>query len=738
MARTLAACTLPALAIAVAWLRIEDPVLARDALAVIALALAPALVPRVAARWLAAVAASAAAAWVAFGTETWELLPGRDERELGPLAETVRLGLGDFYRVVLPFDPAASPEMHALMLAAMFGFVLATALLVAAERPVAAAAVVVVGAGWPATLLGGDAVLLGALALGGALSIPLVLRVRTGRALLAGAVAAGLVVVGAAWASSATTIAREAALDWESWDPYGGGIRQAAGVQIAWSANYDGIRFPRTETVVLTVEGPDSARYWRTSTLDFFTDDHWFESLIWGSGVEDDGVIRIAADALTPPQALDPDNWLEQRVEVRALVDDRLAAAGTPMALDARGLDTVFPLSGGVLRVNKPLGDGEGYRVWSYAPDPAPAALARSRPVYPSHALPYLELGSRPLPPFGTPGRLAGVAELLRDPEYADYQPYGRVFAAARRVAGDARTPYAAVLALEAWFRQRGGFRYDEQPPESIGPPLVDFVTRTKSGYCQHYAGAMTLMLRMLGIPSRIAVGFTSGKYEDEKWVVTNRDAHAWVEVWFAGQGWVPFDPTPGRGTFGGSYSFASDSQEAIEALGRGELSRRPFRDEVLPDAADLSAGAASRERRTPSLLAVVLGGGAVWVAGIGLAKALLRRVRYLSRDPRRRATASRRELEAYLRDQGIDVPPGATLDDLRLTVGEELGVDARAFADAAGRARFGRSGDVEYAAERAQTELRGVLRQARSELSVWSRLRGLVSLRSLRGGWQT
>jgi hypothetical protein len=310
------------------------------------------------------------------------------------------------------------------------------------------------------------------------------------------------------------------------------------------------------------------------------------------------------------------------------------------------------------------------------------------------------------------------------------------MFAAARSVAGGARTPYAAVLALESWFRQRGGFRYDEQPPESVGPPLVDFVTRTKAGYCQHYAGAMTLMLRMLGIPSRVAVGFTSGSLEDGTWVVTDHDAHAWVEVWFAGHGWVAFDPTPGRGTFGGEYSFASDSQEAVAALGRGELSGRPFRDEILPDAADIPATTTTTESRTPSLFALALGGGALWVACVGLGKAVLRRARYLSRDPRRRATASRKELEAYLLDQGIAVVPAATLDDLRRTVGEELGVDARPYAEAAGRARFGRSGDAGHAAERARVELRALLRRARSELSLWDRFRGLVSLRSLRTGW--
>ena len=79
-------------------------------------------------------------------------------------------------------------------------------------------------------------------------------------------------------------------------------------------------------------------------------------------------------------------------------------------------------------------------------------------------------------------------------------------------------------------------------------------------------------MLRYLGIPARVAVGFSSGTWEDNGWTVTDHDAHAWVEVWFAGHGWLPFDPTPGRGTLSATYTNASDSADAIRALGTGRF----------------------------------------------------------------------------------------------------------------------------------------------------------------------
>ncbi len=734
MRRTLGAMALPTLAIAISWLRLEDPHRLGEVLAVVALGLAPAFLPR-GQRALATVAAAVAAAWIAFGAQPWELLPFRDEKVLAPVADTIRLGIGDFYGVILPFDPVRHLEMHALLLVAVFTFVCATALAVAARRAVVAAAITVAGAGWPATLAGGRDIAIGALALAAALSIPLVLRARSGRSLVAGAATAALVVSGAAWASSVTEVARDAALNWEAWDFHGVPAR-ALGVRYVWDSNYDGIRFPPTETTVLTVEGPDRAQYWRASTLDRFVDDHWFEDLFWLAQV-DANPDSLPLDRLTPAKAKRRENWLEQRIEVKALVDDHLAAAGTPVAVDARRLGTVFVLSGGVLRARDLLDEGRRYRVWSYAPSPAPAALAASKPRYPALVHRYLEIGSRVFPAFGLPGRETVVRSMLRDPAYSSFAAYERLYDAARRVVGSTGSPYAAVLALESWYRQRGGFSYDEQPPRATGdPPLVGFVTRTRAGYCQHFAGAMALMLRFLGIPARVAVGFTSGDYKDGEWVVTDHDAHAWVEVWFAGQGWVPFDPTPGRGTFAGAYSFASDSEEAVAALGRGELGRSSARGRDIADSADIPRSSAYGDRKGPSLFGLALALGALWMVAVGLGKAAVRRAKYLTRDPRRAATATRRELEWFLRDQGIRVARSATLEDLRRALGEEVGLDGRAFADAAGRGRFGPPDDSLRSAETARRELRALLKRVRFELSVWDRFRGFVSLRSLRGGW--
>src|SRR6266508_3975018 len=158
-------------------------------------------------------------------------------------------------------------------------------------------------------------------------------------------------------------------------------------------------------------------------------------------------------------------------------------------------------------------------------------------------------------PPCGEPGRDRRLFGLLT----GRLQPYAAVFLRAQDVAGQTSSPYAAAVALERWFRATGGFTYSEQPGSTPGlPPLVGFVVETKTGYCQHFAGSMAMMLRLLGIPARVAAGFVPGHYRDGVWRVTDHDAHTWVEVWFRGYGWLPFDPTPGRGRLSGTYSSTS------------------------------------------------------------------------------------------------------------------------------------------------------------------------------------
>jgi hypothetical protein len=118
------------------------------------------------------------------------------------------------------------------------------------------------------------------------------------------------------------------------------------------------------------------------------------------------------------------------------------------------------------------------------------------------------------------------------------------MFALARRLAAGQRSRYDVVERIDHFLRS--GYRYDERPPLRRFP-LEAFLFTDRRGYCQQFSGAMTLMLRMDGIPSRVGVGFVPSVFDALRsaWIIRAIDAHSWVEVFFPGIGWVAFDPTP-------------------------------------------------------------------------------------------------------------------------------------------------------------------------------------------------
>lgn len=133
----------------------------------------------------------------------------------------------------------------------------------------------------------------------------------------------------------------------------------------------------------------------------------------------------------------------------------------------------------------------------------------------------------------------------------------------AQTVAGNAGTPYAQAMALQNYLRS-SEFSYSLDTPaadgyDGSGMAVLEAFLTNKSGYCVHFSAAMAVMARELGIPSRIAVGYAPGAVTTEVvkrdgltlfgYRATGRDAHAWPELYFEGLGWVPFEPTPGRGS---------------------------------------------------------------------------------------------------------------------------------------------------------------------------------------------
>ncbi|MFC5723155.1 DUF3488 and DUF4129 domain-containing transglutaminase family protein [Streptomyces gamaensis] len=153
-----------------------------------------------------------------------------------------------------------------------------------------------------------------------------------------------------------------------------------------------------------------------------------------------------------------------------------------------------------------------------------------------------------------TAAQLAGAPapkeEVLR--EYTRVPPAlpRAVAETARSVTAGSANPYQQAVRLQEWFAVDGGFRYDTSVDSGSGSAAIAKFLQDKQGFCVHFSFAMAAMARTLGIPARVAVGFTPGTpLADGSMSVGTKDAHAWPELYFEGVGWTRFEPTPSRGT---------------------------------------------------------------------------------------------------------------------------------------------------------------------------------------------
>jgi transglutaminase-like putative cysteine protease len=315
-----------------------------------------------------------------------------------------------------------------------------------------------------------------------------------------------------------------------------------------WTQRYGPLRWPRTGHDVLGVQAahPD---YWKAENLDLFDGRGWALGSIESTG----GQVGVDASSIA--------RWTQQlRVTLHGMKTSEVIGAGISAAPAHLPSSPIAGPSPGTWLAGSELGPGDSYDVTTYAPHPSAAALAAAGTAYPDDGLlpAYLSLGvpvAHPqpgappvqqviFPPFGTSIALA-YAPSSADPAAAlANSPYARGYTLSRRLLHAAPTPYAYVLAVERYLSK--GFSYDENPRPSRYP-LESFLFMSHRGYCQQFAGAMALLLRMGGVPARVATGFTPGIYnrDTHSWVVSDLDAHAWVEAWFPHYGWVRFDPTP-------------------------------------------------------------------------------------------------------------------------------------------------------------------------------------------------
>jgi transglutaminase-like putative cysteine protease len=404
-------------------------------------------------------------------------------------------------------------------------------------------------------------------------------------------------------------------------------------------------------------------------------------------------------------------------------------AGGTPTRIDGLGDRKLRFFDDGSLEADPDLQRGTTITITTATPDPGPRKLLDYRDSYPFD-LPPLQVEpdgrSVDVPRFGEGtmsvdefGRLAPIAEL------------------SRRIINGASTQYEAVNRMEGYLR--ANYRYDTSVPAASSPQdeLTTFLLTTKTGYCQHFAGAMALMLRMNGIPARVAVGVNvpaaSYDKDSKSYVVTDRDAHSWVEVYFGIEyGWLAFDPTPSRFANGNSASVSSTGY--VPPTGANvppRLNRTPVKPAPptttptpTPTATPDVPSDGGRSWGWPAALLVGL--ISLFVpAGIKM----VRRVRRRNGTERDRVLGAARELESWLTDLGVPPDPAATPSERAAATRRSLGIDTATIYGLASDAKFSGHDPAPGAGAAAWRELRTVQRG----LGKRARLGAALRSRSLR-----
>ena len=420
-----------------------------------------------------------------------------------------------------------------------------------------------------------------------------------GAAVLATVAVAAAVVVGPRLPGASA----EAFLSWRGSDGPGDDGRRTT---VSPLVDIRGRLVDQSTTEVFTVSSNQRA-YWRLTSLDTF------DGKIWSSDASYRPVGRRLPPAASSAPAADR---VVQEFTIKSLSSIWLPAAYQPLAV--RGVDDAsYNAALGSLITGEDTTDGLTYTVVSSVPRLNGNDLEGA--------------ANGDLPPE--------MDRFVRFPRVS-----GRVVELAKQIGERSDgTPYGRALALQAHFHQ--GFMYDldARPGHGAGA-LENFLLRTRRGYCEQFAGAFAAMGRVIGLHTRVAVGFTPGELgPDGRLHVRGLNAHAWPEVFINGFGWVAFEPTPGRGAPGAeSYLGVPEAQALPEnprtATTAGPATTAPADDPTPSTTAvsgDLAAGGDATDRARPLrrhplviTVAVVLLAALALAGAVPLAKASGRRRR--------------------------------------------------------------------------------------------------------------
>jgi transglutaminase-like putative cysteine protease len=443
---------------------------------------------------------------------------------------------------------------------------------------------------------------------------------------------------------------RHAWVDYRAW---AGTVTRSDAASFDWNQTYGPLRWPQDGRIVLVVHAAHGD-YWKAQDLTAFNGTAWTAG---NTARPVAGILRSAPPLPSPSRAA--------RRRYTETIQVTIDALQTTDVIGGSGLTSRPQVAGGAHGgaapgtwvAHRALVPGDAYTVRTYSPSPSARSLARaSERSYPwaalqsdlTLALPLTGGGSTtlPFPGFHHVDRLVG--------EQLNRSPYAQAYALAHRLAASSASPYAFVKKVKSYL-DSGRFRYDQDTPRSRYP-LLRFLFDTHAGYCQQFSGTMALLLRMGGVPARVAAGFTSGSFDPgaRTWTVTDTDAHAWVEVWFPAYGWVKFDPTPASAPARSGIPPAG-ADEHLPALAAGAHASVPQTKRGQTTTTGTTHSHRSKRHASGA------GAGWPWLLGAALAVALV-----LAGAWRALITAARRdplaELERALARTGRPLAPGTTL----------------------------------------------------------------------------
>jgi transglutaminase-like putative cysteine protease len=261
---------------------------------------------------------------------------------------------------------------------------------------------------------------------------------------------------------------------------------------------------------LMRVQSPEPL-LWRGGTMDYFDGVRWSDTT--QPGIEDGE--EIAPDVETRP--------VVQRVQVLNARTD-IIFGGYRIANTSESLGLATENSDGSWSMDQPFEEGDSYEVISQIPQPTISQLRGAGTDYPSVVVQrFLQL------PGDTPPAVEETARKIQ-----------------RRYAPE--TPYDEARAIEQYLTYDGGFTYNlDVSYRRADMAIEEFLGDGKEGFCTQFSTSMALILREMGVPSRVVYGATAGEdVGPNEYLVRGSNMHTWVEAYFPGVGWYPFNPTPG------------------------------------------------------------------------------------------------------------------------------------------------------------------------------------------------